>query len=521
MTETQDPRTWTVARQLALAFGLVLGLLAAVAALGGWMLRDTVADMRGLYEDRTVPLRQLGTVRYLATRDRVLMSDAVVRGQPENAARRVKELHANREVSAKAWQAYATTAMTSEEQQLARRVEAALAAYVDQGLLPLAKALDGGRFDEARQLLQGKLSELNPALTQGLDQLLELQVREGQLQYDAASSHGSRALWALAALTLLGMVAGVASAVLVTRRLIRRLGAEPAVLAEAAGRIARGDLAEDHRPPAVAGSVMASMQAMRHALQGIVGTVRHGVEHVATASAQIAQGNGDLSSRTEEQAASLEQTAASMEQLTGTVRNSTDNARQAQQLAGSASEVAQRGGAVVAQVVDTMGEIQASSRRIADIVGVIDGIAFQTNILALNAAVEAARAGDQGRGFAVVAGEVRSLAKRSADSAREIKALIEASVQKVEAGGTLVNDAGQTMQDIVQQVQRVSDLIGEITAAATEQSQGIEQVGQAVTQLDQNTQRNAALVEESAAAADSLKQQAQKLAEAVSVFRLA
>jgi methyl-accepting chemotaxis protein len=281
---------------------------------------DTVADMRGLYEDRTVPLRQLGTVRYLATRDRVLMSDAVVRGQPENAARRVKELHANREVSAKAWQAYATTAMTSEEQQLARRVEAALAAYVDQGLLPLAKALDGGRFDEARQLLQGKLSELNPALTQGLDQLLELQVREGQLQYDAASSHGSRALWALAALTLLGMVAGVASAVLVTRRLIRRLGAEPAVLAEAAGRIARGDLAEDHRPAAVAGSVMASMQAMRHALQGIVGTVRHGVEHVATASAQIAQGNGDLSSRTEEQAASLEQTAASMEQLTGTVR---------------------------------------------------------------------------------------------------------------------------------------------------------------------------------------------------------
>jgi methyl-accepting chemotaxis protein len=248
--------------------------------------------------------------------------------------------------------------------------------------------------------------------------------------------------------------------------------------------------------------------------------VRLGVESVATASAEIAQGNADLSSRTEQQASSLQQTAASMEQLTGTVRTSTANARQANELAQGATEVASRGGEAMAQVVRTMNDIQSASTKISEITGVIDGIAFQTNILALNAAVEAARAGEQGRGFAVVASEVRTLAQRSAEAARQIKALIGDSVTQVEAGGVLVQDAGRTMDEVVKQVRQVGDLIGAITAAAGEQSQGIDQVGQAVSQLDQATQQNAALVEESAAAAESLKAQAERLSQTVAVFRL-
>jgi len=250
-----------------------------------------------------------------------------------------------------------------------------------------------------------------------------------------------------------------------------------------------------------------------------IATVREATHGMQTASSEIASGNQDLSQRTEQTASSLQQTASSMEELTATVRQSADAARQANQLAGSAAEVAQRGGGVVQQVVGTMDEISASSRRIADIIGVIDGIAFQTNILALNAAVEAARAGEQGRGFAVVAGEVRNLAQRSAQAAKEIKELINASVDRVQGGSELVQQAGATMQEIVQSVQRVSDIIGEISSAATEQSEGIAQVNTAVNQLDEMTQQNAALVEQSAAAAASLRDQADRMAQAVAVFR--
>jgi methyl-accepting chemotaxis protein-1 (serine sensor receptor) len=306
----------------------------------------------------------------------------------------------------------------------------------------------------------------------------------------------------------------------ISRNITRVLGAEPDALAQAARRVAEGDLSETAGARVEPRSVMAAMEDMRLALVAVVGTVRSGVESVATASAQIAQGNSDLSSRTEEQASSLEQTAASMEQLTGTVNSSVDNARQANHLATSASEVAGRGGDVVNQVVTTMNDIQASSRKISDIIGVIDGIAFQTNILALNAAVEAARAGEQGRGFAVVASEVRSLAQRSAQAAKEIKTLIADSVEKVNSGSSLVNEAGQTMTDIVDQVKHVTTLIAEITTASSEQSSGIGQVNQAVSQLDQMTQQNAALVEESAAAAESLRNQAEQLAQAVSLFKL-
>jgi methyl-accepting chemotaxis protein len=268
------------------------------------------------------------------------------------------------------------------------------------------------------------------------------------------------------------------------------------------------------------GRLLRALKAMNESLVQVVGTVRRSSDNIATGSGQIAVGNQDLSRRTEEQAANLQQTAASMEQLTSTVQTNADTARAAAQLATSASEAAERGGMVVNQVVATMAQITTSSKRIGDIIGVIDGIAFQTNILALNAAVEAARAGEQGRGFAVVASEVRNLAQRSAAAAKEIKTLIHDSVEKVETGRRQVGDAGRTMDDIVNQVKRVNDLIADISAATLEQSTGIGQVGEAVTQLDQVTQQNAALVEESAAAAESLKQQAQQLVKAVAVFRL-
>ena len=269
------------------------------------------------------------------------------------------------------------------------------------------------------------------------------------------------------------------------------------------------------------GRLQKALRDMQESLRSLVSNVRSSTDSIATASSEIATGNQDLSSRTEQTASNLQQTASSMEQLTGTVKQSADSARQANQLATSAAEVAARGGVVVSQVVATMDDINSSSRKIVDIIGVIDSIAFQTNILALNAAVEAARAGEQGRGFAVVASEVRSLAQRSAEAAKEIKGLIGASVEKVQGGSRLVADAGKTMDEIVSSVQRVSDIIGEITAASAEQSDGIGQINGAVTQLDQMTQQNAALVEESAAAAQSLKQQAARLASVVDTFRLA
>jgi methyl-accepting chemotaxis protein len=268
------------------------------------------------------------------------------------------------------------------------------------------------------------------------------------------------------------------------------------------------------------GQLLMALQRMTASLVTIVSGVRSNADSVATASGEIAQGNADLSQRTEEQASNLQQTAASMEQLTATVNHNNDTARQAAQMASNAARVAESSGQVMGQVVSTMDQITASSKKIADIIGTIDGIAFQTNILALNAAVEAARAGEQGRGFAVVASEVRSLAGRSAEAAREIKSLIGASVERVEAGNRLVAEAGRTVGEVVSEVHRVADLIGEMSAASGEQTKGISQVGDAVNQLDQVTQQNAALVEESAAAAESLQHQAQALAKAVSVFQL-
>jgi methyl-accepting chemotaxis protein len=323
------------------------------------------------------------------------------------------------------------------------------------------------------------------------------------------------------ALVLGSLAVGVAIGLMITRSLTRQLGGEPRYAAEVAGLIAAGDLSRTVvTRPGDTRSLLAAMETMRASLVQIVSEVRSGTDTIATAAAEISSGNLDLSSRTEQQASSLEETASSMEELTSTVRQNADNARQANVLAASASEVALQGGAVVAEVVHTMASINESSTRIVDIIGVIDGIAFQTNILALNAAVEAARAGEQGRGFAVVATEVRNLAQRSASAAKEIKELIDDSVGKVEAGGRLVDKAGHTMTEIVASITRVTDIMGEIASASHEQTMGIEQINSAITQMDEVTQQNAALVEEAAAAAGSLQDQSGVLAQLVGTFKL-
>ena len=323
-------------------------------------------------------------------------------------------------------------------------------------------------------------------------------------------------------LGLLSIVLGASGALLISRQLVRELGGEPGAVAAIAGKIAAGDLAVQIRTrPGDQTSLLFAIQAMRDSLADIVGQVRGGADSIVTAATEIAAGNMDLSSRTEQQAGSLEETASSMEELTATVKQNSENARQANTLARSASDIAVKGGVVVSDVVRTMGEINASARKIVDIISVIDGIAFQTNILALNAAVEAARAGEQGRGFAVVASEVRTLAQRSASAAKEIKLLIDESVGKVGAGTELVGQAGATMEQIVTAVKSVTDIMGEISTASHEQEAGIEQINHAIAEMDTVTQQNAALVEQAAAAAEAQQDQAHQLVQLVGVFKLA
>jgi methyl-accepting chemotaxis protein len=372
---------------------------------------------------------------------------------------------------------------------------------------------------EATALLRGEALTISRSINSKVDVLFE-HINTGADTADKLGDEiytASRNLiWAIVAIS---MAAGLALAIFIARLISRPLNHA----VELAQAVAGGDLSRRIEATSTdeTGQLLQALKQMNDSLVQIVAQIHQGSDSIATATQQIATGNQDLSSRTEQQASSLEETAASLEELTSTVKQNAANARQANQLAASASQVAQRGGAVVNQVVDTMTAINTSSRKIVDIIGVIDGIAFQTNILALNAAVEAARAGEQGRGFAVVAGEVRTLAQRSAEAAKEIKHLIDDSVGKVEEGNSQVASAGQTMSEIVDSVKRVTDIMGEITAASDEQTSGIEQINQAVAQMDQVTQQNAALVEESAAAASSLQEQAQQLSQTVRVFKLA
>lgn len=392
---------------------------------------------------------------------------------------------------------------------------------LDAYLAENAKILGLSRLqktDEARHLVRAESTRLYRVINDQLDQLGELsEAGSARADHAAVEAFQTSRVW-IGGLLAVSIVVGLLMAFWVARIVSRPLQ----MAVDVATRVAAGDLSAhiEVRSKDETGQLMRALRSMNDSLLNIVSQVRTGTDAIATASTQIATGNMDLSSRTEEQAGSLEETASSMEELTSTVRQNADNARQANQLAASASEVATEGGSVVGQVVDTMGEINASSKRIVDIISVIDGIAFQTNILALNAAVEAARAGEQGRGFAVVASEVRNLAQRSASAAKEIKELIDDSVDKVGSGSRLVEQAGNTMREVVVSVRRVTDIVGEIAAASQEQSTGIEQVNQAITQMDQVTQQNAALVEQAAAAAQALQDQAAHLSGVVSVFNI-
>ncbi|MGK2897750.1 MAG: methyl-accepting chemotaxis protein [Burkholderiaceae bacterium] len=507
-----------VSTRLMLLVGLLSTLLLAIGAMGLSGISQSNASLKTVYEDRTIPVQQLAEIDHLMQRNRVLVMDMLLQPEPANVAKLNTELKGNVEKVTKEWAAYMATYLTPEETKLAAAFAEARKAYVQEGILPATEALLAGNSEAALALYKGRIGLLATAAAESNAKLVTLQVEVAKAEFDAAQSRYAGQLWLAISLIVVGVLFAGLFGWLITRSITVPLNRAR----DAASRIAEGDLTVELRADGKdeTARMLGALADMKDSLTRIVGEVRGNAEGVATASAQIAQGNNDLSSRTEEQASALEETAASMEELSSTVRQNADNARQANQLALGASTVAIKGGEVVSQVVTTMKGINDSSKKIADIISVIDGIAFQTNILALNAAVEAARAGEQGRGFAVVASEVRSLAGRSADAAKEIKTLITTSVERVEQGTALVDQAGTTMAEVVNSIKRVTDIMGEISAASQEQSAGVAQIGEAVTQMDQATQQNAALVEESAAAAESLKTQAQQLVQTVAVFKL-
>jgi methyl-accepting chemotaxis protein len=510
-----------VSRQLALAFGLLV-LLASALGAGALLALSRVDQQAEQLSSRWLAglvLTSQARASVIEMRDMEVKhsrsTDASYHGEYEEKMTAAAKVMSQALTDYRALPGEASTATTLAA------VEKAWAQYQKFSAVVVKNGRDKQQTDAA-DISDGAAAMAFDETVGALGKLAQANVEGGHAAAQEARATDRQAQAFVAVLLGLTVVLGGALALFITRGLMRQLGGEPHAAAALARAVAEGDLSTPVVvKPGDATSLMASLQRMQQGLADAVRQVREGSESVATASSQIADGNQDLSGRTEQQASALQQTAATMEELGTTVRHNADNARKADELARGASTVAERGGSVVGQVVATMKGINDSSRKISDIIAVIDGIAFQTNILALNAAVEAARAGEQGRGFAVVAGEVRTLAQRSAEAAKEIKSLINASVERVEQGTGLVDEAGRTMEEIVAAIGRVSAIVGEISSASSEQSNGVGQVTQAVSQMDQATQQNAALVEESAAAAESLRQQAQQLVQAVAVFRLA
>ena len=514
-----------ISTRLYTGFGLVLLLLIIVTALGINRVQKidailtNISDVNNVKQRHAINFRGSVHDRAIALRDVVLAPDAAA-AKPELA--RIETLAAN----------YAQAATPLDQilgggkdvTEAERTALAAIKASEAAAQPIIAKVIQLRLADDvagATALLQQQGAAAFTGWLASVNQLIDLEEKMSREQADSATNV-ARSFFFFMVLLCLGAIAiGTVAAWRISHGLLRQLGGEPDYAAAIAGEIAAGNLAvKIATGPNDRSSLLYAMRGMRDSLVDIVSQVRAGTQTIATNSREIAAGNLDLSNRTEQQAGSIEETATSMEQLTGTVKQNAEHAIEANELALSASGVAVKGGTVVAQVVQTMAAINDSSKKIVDIIGVIDGIAFQTNILALNAAVEAARAGEQGRGFAVVATEVRSLAQRSSQAAKEIKSLIDDSVERVDAGARLVDEAGATMQDIVDSVKRVTDIMGEISIATREQSSGIEQVNQAIGMMDQVVQQNAALVEESASAAASLEEQASGLSQVVSIFKL-
>ncbi|AHN75905.1 hypothetical protein DA70_16695 [Pandoraea pnomenusa] len=498
---------------------IVLGaiLLALVGGLGLWGVSSSNDKLLRVYQNGMVPVATLGTIGQKLDRDVLLVAEAVGSPNLDAMKRAGDEIASSLDDINRQWAEYMKTADPATRAQ-AERFDVIRQRFTTDGLLQTVEMLRAGSAEGAQQTYLEKVKPAYGPMRDELNALTRLELTQATDLYQ----HAQKEHTVVRVATAVAVVGGIVVLFLLGSVLRRAINHPLRVALSMSKQIAAGDLtgrAESTGRDEI-GQLLFGLSVMKNSLLSIVSDVREGIESINIASREIAAGNTDLSARTEQQAASLEQTASSMEELTATVKQNADNAKQASVLAVNASEIAARGGQVVGNVVDTMQGISSSSHKIVDIISVIEGIAFQTNILALNAAVEAARAGEQGRGFAVVAGEVRTLAQRSAAAAKEIKVLIEDSVGRVENGSALVAQAGKTMDEIVQAVQRVTDIMGEISAASAEQSGGIEQVNRAVTQMDEVTQQNAALVEEAAAAAGSLEDQAHRLRDAVSVFRV-
>ena len=514
-----------IGTRLAMGFGAVFVLMIALTGLGIGRVSSIdrmlthISDVNNVKQRYAINFRGSVHDRSIAARDVVLAADAGALQVELDKIAKLADAYAQSAAPLDQLFAAATDLTPEERAALAgvKASETRTVALLNQ-VIALRKA---DNIAEATTILQTKAAPAFVDWLASINTMIDLEEKMSREQAAQARHIAASFFVFMVVLCAIAMAVGMFAAWRISRGLLRELGGEPSYAAGIVGSIAAGNLAVVIDTKAGdQGSLLHAMRVMRDSLVDIIGQVRAGSKTIAQASAEIAAGNLDLSGRTEQQANTLEETASSMEELTGTVKKNAEHARQANQLALSASQVAVKGGDVVAEVVTTMTSINDSSKRIVDIIGVIDGIAFQTNILALNAAVEAARAGEQGRGFAVVASEVRNLAQRSAAAAKEIKTLIGDSVDKIDTGTKLVNEAGATMLDIVDSVKRVTDIMSEISTASAEQTSGIEQVNVAIGTMDAVTQQNAALVEQAAAAADALETQAANLARVVGVFRL-